>query len=179
MKQFAVILFKFYAVNTTISVFLLWATALLFAVCMSCEQSTRGCRQTFWFFVSQVAVFAWLGLDDRFKAHEFIARQLSIGDHYVLIAVGLFEIVCLLTLGREVVFRKSILIRLGAASVLFLVMLAFDAVVPHDAFLRLSIEDVAKTWAALFFCLFAWNVLFTRIEQLPQSHLQMRSGVAQ
>ena len=27
----------FYAVNTTLSVFLLWATALLFAICLACD----------------------------------------------------------------------------------------------------------------------------------------------
>ena len=161
----------FYAANTTISVFLLWATALLFAVCISCEQIAGGCRRTFWFFASQVAVFALLGLDDRFKMHEFLARHMGIGDHFILIAIGVVEVVCLLTIGRKIVFQRSVLIRLGAATALFCVMLVFDAIVPHDAFLRLSIEDVAKTWAALFFCLFAWDILAQRLRNLPPQPL--------
>ena len=168
---------RFYAVNTTVSVFLLWATALLFAVCLSCEQRQGRSPRATWFFASQIAVFAFLGLDDRFKAHEYIGWRLGIGDHFVLLAVAAFELVCLLTLGREIVFRRGVLIRLAIASAFFAVMLFFDAVVPHDAFLRLSLEDVAKTWATLFFCLFAWEILAQRIGRitLPPTQLAARA----
>ena len=62
--------------------------------------------------------------------------------------------------------------RLGAAALLFVVMLFFDAVVPHDALLRLSLEDIAKTWAALCFCLFAWQMMTERIDQLKSGPSQ-------
>ena len=160
---------RFYAVNTTLSVFLLWATALLFGVGLWCAAGANQSLRTRMFLVTQIAVFAWLGLDDRFRIHEYIGEHLGIGDHYVLLLVGFVEIVCLIALGWDIVFQRRVLIWLGAASLFFMVMLVFDAAVPHDALLRLSVEDVAKTWAAMCFCLFAWNVLSQEIQQFAQS----------
>ena len=160
---------RFYAVNTTLSVFMLWATALLFGVGLWCATGANERWQTRWFLASQIAIFAWLGLDDRFRIHEYVAEHAGIGDHYVLIAVGIVEILCLTLLGWQIIMRRAVLIWLAAASVLFAVMLFFDAVVPHDALLRLSVEDVTKTWAALCFCLFAWKILSQQIEQFARS----------
>jgi hypothetical protein len=157
----------FYAVNTTISVFLLWATALLFAVCLACERGDPARRRARWFYLSQILVFAWLGMDDRFKLHEAIAGRLGIGDHYVLSAVAAVEVALLVFLGGAIVFRRAPLIRLGIASMFFVVMLFFDAVYPHDAVLRLSLEDIAKTWGTFFFSLFAWQLFTERIGELP------------
>ena len=115
----------FYAVNTTLSVSLLWATALLFAVCLACDRNDPTRRRACWFFLSQIVIFAWLGIDDRFKVHEFVAWQLDIGDHFVLIAVAVVEIALLLLLGRSIVFRRAPLLRLGGASFFFAVTLFF------------------------------------------------------
>lgn len=160
---------RFYAVNTTLSVFMLWATALLFGVGLWCASRGNETVRTRWFLATQIAIFAWLGLDDRFRIHEYIAAHGGFGDHYVLLAVGAVELLCLSLLGWNIVFQRSVLIWLGAASLFFVVMLIFDAVVPHDAVLRLSVEDVAKTWAAMCFCLFAWNILSQQMERFAQS----------
>ena len=160
---------RFYAVNTTLSVFMLWATSLLFGVGLWCAAQANESWRTRWFLATQIAVFAWLGLDDRFRIHEYIAEHGGFGDHFVLLAVGFVELLCLAVLGWRIIFRRTVLLWLGSAALLFLVMLFFDAVVPHDALLRLSVEDVAKTWAALCFCLFAWNILSDRIEHFAQS----------
>ena len=169
---------RFYAVNTTLSVFMLWATALLFGVGLWCASQASESRRTQLFLASQIAIFAWLGLDDRFRIHEYIAEHASIGDHYVLIAVGLVELLCLTLLGWQIVFRRRVLQWLSAAAVLFVVMLFFDAVMPHDGFLRLSIEDVAKTWAALCFCMFAWSILLDRMEQFVAARQSLFAGAA-
>ena len=160
---------RFYAVNTTISVFMLWATALLFGVGLWCATEANESWRTRLFLLSQIGIFTWLGLDDRFRIHEYIAEHAGIGDHFVLIAVGVAEIIFLAVLGWEIILRRRVVMWLAVASVLFAVMLFFDAVVPHDALLRLSVEDVTKTWAAMCFCLFAWNILSDRIEQFAHS----------
>ncbi|REK22401.1 MAG: hypothetical protein DWQ42_17175 [Planctomycetota bacterium] len=157
---------RFYAVNTSLSVFLLWATALLFAVCLLCVNNQDGERRLWWFFVSQVAVFAYLGLDDRFKLHESFAWRLGIGDHYVLFVVALAECFFLLALGRREVLTGRSGRLLLAAAVLFGVMIFFDAVAPHDMVLRLTLEDLAKTWANVFFFAFAWHLCCQQIERL-------------
>ena len=154
-----------YAINTTLSVALLWATALMFAVCLACtrDESDRRLR---WFFWSQLFVFGYLGVDDRFKFHETLAVMLDVGDHYVLALVAAFEVACLFWLGRIIVLRRRVAFRLVVASGLFAVMLFVDACLPHDLVLRLSIEDLAKTWAAVFFLLFAWEVFSGQLREL-------------
>jgi len=155
----------FYAVNTTLSVFLLWATALLFGVCWACVRDRPEMRRDALFYLSQVVVFAGLGIDDRFKLHEHLAWRLGIADHFLLVAAGVVEVLLLVTLGRQLVFRRRPMKWLAAAAVCFLIMTFFDAVYPHDAFLRLSLEDIAKTWSGVFFCLFAWRLMAERIGQ--------------
>ncbi len=44
----------FYAVNTTLSVFFLWATALVFAICVACTHGLPDMDRIHWFFISQV-----------------------------------------------------------------------------------------------------------------------------
>ena len=60
----------FFAVNTTISVFLLWSTALMFVVCLATIDGVSNETRIRWFFISQVVVFAYLGFDDRFIYEE-------------------------------------------------------------------------------------------------------------
>ncbi len=156
----------FYAVNTTLSVSLLWGTALLFAVCFVCVDRQAGANRLRWFFLSQVAVFFWLGCDDRFKFHENVAERLGIGDHFVLLVVAAFQIAFLLALGGRTVLRGRRLVYMALAVVFFVVMTVFDALVPHEMLLRLTLEDLAKTWATLFFFLFAWENCCRRIHLL-------------
>jgi hypothetical protein len=61
----------FYAVNTTLTVALLWGAALLFAVCVVCTEGLPDAAQPRWFYLSQVLMFAFLGFDDRFQFHEW------------------------------------------------------------------------------------------------------------
>jgi hypothetical protein len=156
----------FFAVNTTLSVFLLWSTALLFLVCFALFGEAVVPLRLRWFYASQVVVFAFLGFDDRFKVHERIGMWFDIGDHYVLAAVAIAQCGFLTILGGRTVLHGAALKCLGLASVLFTVMLVVDAKFPHDLVLRLSLEDLAKTWACLFFLLFAWNHLSGQIQPI-------------
>ena len=155
----------FYAVNTSFSVFLLWATALLFVVASAVPASLRGSTEQWW-LLAQAALFAYLGADDRFLIHETVSRFLRIGDHFVLLGVAAIE-VALLAYGLRKGWLPTKAIRsLGIAAVLFAAMLGVDALAPHDLRLRLSVEDVLKTWACLYFLRFAWLILFVRIDAL-------------
>ncbi len=142
----------FYAVNTTLSVFLLWTTAVLFG--LGCRYGRALSDRDRWFLVSQCVVFAFLGFDDRFKVHETLAAKLSIGDHWILLGVAVAEVAFLAVLAGWRLWGSSSGRALVAAAGLFTLMIGIDALGAHDGFLRLSLEDVAKTWAAVFFLRF-------------------------
>jgi hypothetical protein len=61
--------FEFYAVNTTISCFLLSSTALIFVLCIPLTTSNTSKRELK-FIYSQILVFLYLAIDDRFKIHD-------------------------------------------------------------------------------------------------------------
>lgn len=110
----------FYAINTTISTFLLWASALLFAVCLMCAEEANAAIKEKWFFLSQVLIFGFLGCDDRFRFHETLAGELRIGDHFVLLTIAVVEVLCLLSLGGVRVMRSRASPFLAAGCGLFL-----------------------------------------------------------
>lgn len=163
----------FYAINTSLSVFFLWATALLFAIAAIVSRWCENPPHTYWFCLSQVAIFGFLGCDDRFKFHEKMAEILGIGDHYILLATGTAEGLFLVWLGRTALQDRRARNILGLAVSLFAVMLFFDACVPHDMVLRLSLEDLAKTWATFCFWMFGWSILFDQLHQLRSRPLPM------
>lgn len=146
----------FFAVNTTLTVFLLWGTALMFGVAAALAGERPSRKAAYWFYVSQVAVFVYLGCDDRFKLHELIGRMLDVGDHYILLAVGTIETLLLATIARPCL-TSAAWRRLIVAACLFAVMILIDAKAPHDLMLRLSFEDLSKTWSCVAFLLFAWE----------------------
>ncbi len=153
----------FYAVNTTLSVFLLWAASLLFLNAAGIGVRPDDDRPATWWLVSQFLVFAWLGCDDRFLFHETAAFWLGIGDHYVLASVGALEGLLLAFAWSRNWLTRPVILSLGIAGVLFVLMLGVDAKAPHDLRLRLSIEDAAKTCACFFFLKFAWQMHTERI----------------
>ena len=144
----------FFAINTTLSVSLLWGTALAFAFAAR-SAMRRGAQPAF--YVSQAALFWWLGFDDRFKVHERIGFRLDVGDHYVLLAVGAAQAASLALLGGRRHLHGRALWFLAAGVALSVAMLGLDALAPHDMRLRLSLEDLAKTWAAVAFFAFGWT----------------------
>ncbi|MCP4171981.1 MAG: hypothetical protein GY758_14545 [Fuerstiella sp.] len=166
----------FYAVNTSLSVFLLWGTALLFLVCLSVTPNTEATRTRRWFFAGQAAAFTYLGLDDRFMFHETLGRWFDVGDHYILAVVAVAQLSMLAVWGRQVVSRRG-WHRLSAAAAFFALMIVFDAAVPHMALLRLTIEDIAKTWACFFFHLYGWETLLTHLNHYAAEREQIPATV--
>ncbi|WP_144243856.1 hypothetical protein [Sphingopyxis sp. MWB1] len=101
-------------------------------------------------------MLSFLAFDDRFQLHEALAYRIGIGDHFIMAAWALIEAGLILALARriDIPLRAALL---AAAGVMFFgVMMIFDAVVPHDMLLRLSIEDLAKSWAAALFLTGSW-----------------------
>ncbi len=167
---------RFYALNTTLCVFLEWGTALLFLVCATAVGPRPGWSREIPFYLSQAALFAYLGFDDRFRMHETIGVVLGINDAYVLLALGLIEAALLLFLGR--IWERSRRLRgyFAAAGLCFAVTVAIDAFVPRELVPRLSLEKLTKTWGALFLFLFAWESLRTKIEALKESAREIGGG---
>lgn len=146
---------RLFGVYTTLSATLLWASGLYFAIALSfSNESTE--PKSILFLGSRVAVFGYLGPDDRIQAHEWIALKISthsyyVGDNYILLTVGLLEIGSLWFLGRRYLFKLNVFILLALAASLFVIMIVFDAAMPQDMMLRLTIEDLCKSWAGLAF----------------------------
>lgn len=154
----------FYAVNTTLSVFLLAGTSLLLSFAALAGPGAVGNVRPF--LLSQAAMFGLLALDDRFQLHERLGYRLGVPDHYVMLAWAAAEAILLLLFcrPRHVTARMAVLFLAGTA--FFALMMVFDALVPADAILRLSIEDLAKSWGAAMFFGFGWEA--------ARDHLQAR-----
>lgn len=135
-----------YAINTTITSNLLWLTAVFFALAYKFKRDP--------FFLTQVAIFAYLGLDDRFLVHEWLGKKLQLNDAIILGGIGCFEVFLLLTMGARWANNKSLKI----AAAFFGVMLIIDATFPSELPGRLSVEDLSKTWSCLFFALFGYQI---------------------
>ena len=156
----------FYAVNTTFSVSLLLGTALMFAVCLVClgEQSQPNKERNFYF--SQVIIFGYLALDDRFLIHEKLGYLLNISDAIILFLIGILELYFIFAWSNWYHWTKTTKINLFKASICFFLMLVIDGFFPKNMIPRLSLEDLAKTWSNIFLFLFAWNIYLEKINLL-------------
>ncbi len=169
---------RLYAINTTLSTFLLWASALIFCVVLLV---IRGAVSTCpppgepeqdrerWFCVSQIAVFGYLGADDRFLLHEQLSDVVPLHDTLILVAVGMLEVAALALWGDLPRRPRRARLYLVLAAILFLVMAAIDAFAPSELTLRLSLEDLSKVWAALFLFLFSWEILDAHVSELTEA----------
>ncbi|MBW1712141.1 MAG: hypothetical protein JRJ59_03235 [Deltaproteobacteria bacterium] len=156
----------FYAINTTLSVFLLWSTGLIFAVCLAATEDRLQSKTERRFYLSQVLLFFALGFDDRFLIHEHLGGILHLNDALIIGAYGIAEIFLLFALGnlrqRTSQTRRYLL----AAGLLFGAMVIIDGFFPREMVPRLSLEDLAKTWSTVFLFLFAWGELGQALARL-------------
>ncbi|MDM8559977.1 hypothetical protein [Candidatus Parabeggiatoa sp. HSG14] len=148
----------FYAINTTFSVFLLWATALIFGICLLCIDKVQQ-RRDYFFYISQIIMFTYLGFDERFLIHETIGLWLGRNDAYLVLGLGFVEIGLLVGFGN--LHQKTVAARyfLYTAAVFFAMMVIIDAKFPSQMVLRLSFEELTKLWAEVCLALFAWEIL--------------------
>jgi hypothetical protein len=154
-----------YAINTTLNMSLLWGTALLFLVSLQCIDKYKE-KMFFYFALSQIVLFVYLGFDERFLIHELAGRILEVNDAYLLLLIGCAEAVILVVIGQLSQKSPKTLLFLGLASVLFLIMILIDAKFPAKMQFRLSFEELTKLWASLFLFLFAWEILIQKIQAL-------------
>lgn len=159
----------FYAVNTTFSAFTLWSTALLFGICLLFTDREQQPRE-FFFCLSQIIIFVYLGLDDRFLFHENLGHWLHRNDAYLLLGLGFIELGLLAWLGKVRQRSKKAQLFLGSAAVLFAIMIVIDAKLPSHLLFRLSLEDLTKLWADLCLALFAWEILLEKINYLKSTN---------
>jgi len=75
---------RLFAINTTLSVFLMGATSLCFLFALSFADGDTNKRNLL-FYLSQALFFAYLGFDDRFQIHELLGHRFDVGDHYLLL----------------------------------------------------------------------------------------------
>lgn len=155
----------FYGIHTTLNMSLLWGTALLFFVSLQCVDRTKDAL-FFYFALSQVVLFTYLGFDERFLIHEMAGRILQVNDAYLLLLIGFAEVGVLVILGQLLQQSRKALLFLGLASVLFFIMIVIDAKFPAKMQFRLSFEELTKLWASLFLFLFAWEVLMQKVRAL-------------
>ena len=152
----------FFGVNTSLSVAFLGGTALLCAVALLIHDAPRP-----WltvdgrFLLTQVAAFAYLAMDDRFLLHERIGARLGVEDAWLVLALGVGEWL-LLTYFRRSWDVKPARLLLAGAALFFALMIIIDGAVPPEVTLRLSIEDLSKTWSGFFLFLFGW--LLVRVQ---------------
>jgi hypothetical protein len=155
----------FYGVNTTVSRSLLWSCALLFAVCFVLAEGSARPRARL-FYALQALFFFFLGIDDRFMVHEYLGERFEFEDAYIVAGFGVLE--AGLLVGLAEVWRRPAAARgylLGAAA-MFAVTVVADGFLAARRVGRLSLEDLSKTWAGLFLCLFAWSLCREEIASL-------------
>jgi len=165
----------FYAVNTSLSVILFFGTALVFSICfvVSGKESKHPIEQQF--YISQIVLFVYLGLDDRFLFHEMVLPLMGLNGDYVLAFLACLEVILLLKLGNVLNENNSIKTRLFFATLFGIAMFVADILLPSNLVLRLSMEDLCKTWTAFFLFLFAWATLEKKLSQLKSEVIPERN----
>jgi hypothetical protein len=155
-----------YAINTSLSVFLLCAGAVLFLMAWRClREQERGGREEL-FLVSQMLIFFYLGCDDRFMMHEGLSDTIGFKDWMFFGILAVLEGFFLLVPGRLFQRGGKALLSIFLAGGFFGLMMFFDVILPHDMLMRLSIEDLAKLWSAVFLFKFAWDTCAEKIDKL-------------
>jgi len=144
-----------YGINTSFTAFLLLACALLFFISSTLLSSPV----QKWFCYSQIFIFTYMGLDDRFLIHEMIGRVLHKNDAWTLLIMGGLEVVFLLFLGKFFSMPRKIQTLLVTAAGLFALMVYVDVRGAEDGFMRLSLEDLLKSWSVFFLFLYAYSYM--------------------
>ena len=155
-----------YAVNTSLSVLLLLGTSFIFIIVLKTLPKEESSKKRIPFYRSQVVLFAYLGLDDRFLIHEYIGYVFKINDAFIFIGLGILEIILILAWNdyqHWSIRTKKYLLLAAAFSIL---MILIDGAFPREIVPRLSLEDLSKTWANAFIFMFAWSILMHNVNIL-------------
>lgn len=161
-----------YALNTTVASGLQGMASVLFFVAFHVGRMRQAEPVFLRMALVQGLFYALNAADDRFVLHERLpqaleaAYWLGLGGAYVLFVV--LHRHCLQ--GRR---TAVVLLVLGGAC--FGAMLVADLLVPLEAPLRLSIEDLCKTAASLALAGFAWHYLKGELALLQEGAVRLPS----
>lgn len=155
-----------YAINTSLSVVLLLGTSLIFSIVLVTLPSKENNSQKILFYRSQVILFSYLALDDRFLIHEHVGHVLGINDALIIAGFGVIEIILILAFSGYSQWSKTTRNYLLAAAACSALMILIDGAFPAEMIPRLSLEDLSKTWANTFIFMFAWSILMHNINTL-------------
>ena len=147
----------FFAINTTLSMTLLASGAVLMIFAAFAQPVSTPLRASLLLW-TQAGMLGFLAFDDRVQLHEALAYRLNLGDHFIMAIWALIELVFILVFARRHFIPMSAFVFVSIGAVFFAIMMMFDAILPHDMFLRLSIEDLAKSWAAACFFAASWSL---------------------
>ena len=155
-----------YAANTALCVALLWATALLFFIAARFAPEADAPPAVQIYLWSQVALFALVGLGDRFSILPRLAERLSVQSAWILVGAGVLEIGLLVLLGR--VHQKGTRARLcaGVAILCFAIVVAARWLGPREWLPTSPIEQLGRTWASALVFLFGWDEMRTTLDLL-------------
>ena len=143
---------RFFGVNTTLCMLLLWSSGLLFA----CLFFISNLKKVKTFALIQMLIFWYLALDERFMIHEFLGIVVKINDAFILLTIGIVELIVLWrwrNVWRKAKYSGTLL---SFAAFFFFIMVLIDAFIHSHSLPRLAAEDLSKTWAC--FCLLFFSV---------------------
>ena len=158
----------FYAINTSLSSLLFILTGVLFFISYQLIDKTPNNTRELRFYLAQIFIFLYLGLDDRFMFHEKMKHHIGIDGDIVLGLLVVIEFFIIVYLGNISERDVSTKISLLLAGIFTFIMLLFDHIVPQKMVLRLSIEDLSKTWSAFFLLMFSWNIVSNNIKLIKK-----------
>lgn len=157
----------FYAINTTLSYTLLIVSSILFLISAYIVKLNKELRSEseLYFNISQFFIFLYLGLDDQFMFHEKLYHHTGIPGDGIIILIGVLELILLFTIGRITTRTSSVKNSFYLMSIFASLMVVIDLVLPQNMLLRLSLEDLSKTWSAFFISRFSWLFLAENIDK--------------
>jgi hypothetical protein len=100
------------------------------------------------------------------EGRKFIRRH---GD-FLLLFVGFCQLYFLWKYGRILEEEWRIKKPLIIAAFFFVIMFSIDILAPKNLFLRLSFEDLSKTWANLFFLYYAFQYYLRMVNRMKASN---------
>ena len=156
--------------STTLSYTLFIISSVLFLISTYLVKLNKEIenRSEIYFYISQVLIFLYLGIDDRFYFHERLYHHIGVPGDGIIILIGIVELIILFTIGRITERNSSIKNSFYLMCLFAFFMILIDLLVPENMLLRLSLEDLSKTWSAFFVSRFAWLILSENINKISE-----------
>jgi len=164
--------FPLYVVNATLSVFLMLGTALLFMVSLVVDElraERRALSTGGKFYISQIVIFALLGLDEQFRPYDALRAWVNIEQSIVLLVVGAAECVLIARLGEMRARGTQVRRNLYLAAAIFVAIVGTAFGIPERVQQYFALAGLAMTWFALFSFLVAWEILREELAALRSS----------